>query len=186
MPILTQETDIFPSDLLVSPEYVADGKSWWAAYTLSRREKQLMRKLLTLEVPFFGPTISRRYRSPNGRLRESFQPLFANYVFICGDQVQRYQSLTTNCVSRFVPVCESAELVSDLRQIRDLIEIGARMSPESRLLAGTKVRVKTGVFAGFEGVVIRREDKARLLVAVNFTLQGASVQLDDCQLEAID
>ena len=183
MPILPRETDLFPEDLLDSPDYSVDGRRWWGLYTLSRREKQLMRKLLVLEIPFFGPTISRRYRSPNGRMRESYQPLFPNYVFVCTDESQRYDSLTTNCVSKCVPVFDTTELVKDLRQIRDLIQTGARLSPESRLVAGNKVRVKTGAFSGFEGVVIRREGEVRLLIAVNFTQQGASIQLDDCQLE---
>ncbi len=186
MPLLTQETDLYPADLLDKPDYVADGRCWWAAYTLSRCEKQLMRKLLAFEVPFFGPTISRRYRSPNGRLRESLQPLFPNYVFICADEFQRYNSLTTNCVCKCIQVFDTAELVNDLRQIWDLIQTGAQLTPESRLVAGQKVRVKTGMFAGFEGVVLRREGELRLLVSVNFTQQGASIQLDDCQLEALD
>ena len=185
MPILARETELFPEDLLDSPDYSVEGRSWCLLYTLSRREKQLMRKLLALEVPFFGPTISRRYRSPNGRMRKSYQPLFPNYVFACMDESQRYVSLTTNCVSKCVPVFDSTELVSDLRRIRDLIQMGAQLSPESRLIAGDRIRVKTGVFAGFEGVVIHREGKVRLLVAVNFTAQGASFQLDECQLESI-
>ena len=185
MPILERETELFPEDLLDSPDYSVDDKCWWLLYTLSRRDKQLMRKLLALEVPFFGPTISRRYRSPNGRMRESHQPLFPNYVFVCMDESQRYDSLTTNCVSKCVPVFDAIELVNDLRQIRDLIQMGASLSPESQLVAGNRVRVKTGVFTGFVGVVIRREGEVKLLVAVNFTQQGASIQLDDCQLEII-
>ena len=185
MPILAREKDMFPEDLLDNPGYSVDGRSWWLLCTLSRREKQLMRKLLALEIAFFGPTISRRYRSPNGRMRESHQPLFPNYVFVCMDESQRYDSLTTNCASKCVPVFDTAELVSDLRRIRDLIQMGAQLSPESRLIAGDRIRVKTGAFAGFEGVVIRREGKVRLLVAVNFTENGASFQLDDCELESI-
>ncbi len=185
MPILARETELFPDDLLDCPDYLADGKGWWLLYTLSRREKQLMRKLMAREIPFFAPTISRRYRSASGRMRESYQPLFPCYVFVCMNEFQRYESLTTNCVSKCINIVDAAELVNDLRQIRDLIEMGAQLSPESRLVAGNRVRVKTGVFSGFEGVVIRRDGETRLLVSVNFTAQGASIQIDDCQVESI-
>ena len=80
-------------------------------------------------------------------------------------------------------VSDSRQLAKDLRLIRRLIEIGRPLTPEARLVQGDRVRVKTGVFAGFDGVVIRRDKETRLLVAVNFTRQGASVVLDDCQLE---
>jgi transcriptional antiterminator RfaH len=54
-----------------------------------------------------------------------------------------------------------------------------------KLQPGQKVRVKTGVFKGFEGVVLRRENEIRLLIFVRYMGRGASVALDDCQLEAI-
>ena len=53
-------------------------------YTMARREKKLMRQLIEEKIAFYAPVIERRYRSPNGRLRKSYEPLFANYVFVCG------------------------------------------------------------------------------------------------------
>jgi transcriptional antiterminator RfaH len=76
-------------------------------------------------------------------------------------------------------------LLDDLRQVYRLIQIGRPLTPESRFVAGDRIRVKTGVFAGFEGSILRRQGETRLLVSVNFTQQGASVLLDDCQLESI-
>ena len=39
---------------------------WVAFYTLSRREKDLMRKLEASGIPFYAPLIRRRMRSPAG------------------------------------------------------------------------------------------------------------------------
>ena len=159
--------------------------TWWALYTLARFEKKLMRQLIEVEVPFYGPTIARRYRSPQGRIRTSVEPLFPNYVFIMGDETARYKAVSTGSVSRWMPVADSAELVTDLRQIRSLILTDAPLSPELRLQPGQKVRVKTGVFKGFEGVIIRRENDVRLLISVRYMGRGASVALDDCHVEAV-
>jgi transcription antitermination factor NusG len=159
--------------------------TWWALYTLARFEKKLMRQLIEIEVPFYGPTIARRYRSPQGRVRTSVEPLFPNYVFIMGDEMARYKAVSTGSVSRWLAVANPAELVTDLRQIRSLILTDAPLSPELRLQPGQKVRVKTGVFKGFEGVIIRRENEVRLLISVRYMGRGASVKLDDCQVEAI-
>ena len=167
------------------PTILAQDGTWWALYTLARFEKKLMRQLLEIEVPFYGPTIARRYRSPQGRIRTSVEPLFPNYVFIMGDEMARYKAVSTGSVSRCMPVADSLELVTDLRQIRSLILTDAPLSPELRLQAGQKVRVKTGVFKGFEGVIIRRENDVRLLISVRYMGRGASVALDDCQVEAV-
>jgi transcription antitermination factor NusG len=84
-----------------------------------------------------------------------------------------------------MPVPDPQELVTDLRQIRDLIATDAPLAPEKRIEAGDRVRVKSGPFKGFEGLVMRRENQIRLLVSVRYMGQGASVALDDCQLDTI-
>lgn len=187
MPILAKEQDVHPLDLF---DRFLDGDldehRWWALYTLSRREKELMRRLRAKDIAFYGPQISRRHRSPAGRVRVSHVPLFPNYVFICGSEFHRYEALTTSCVCRDVAVGDGTQLANDLQRISRLIEKGRPLTPESRLEHGDLVRVLTGHFAGFEGTVIRREGQTRLLVAVGFMQQGASVLLEDCQLEPLD
>jgi len=176
------DLDAGASEIVFTP---VETGPWWALYTLARFEKKLMRQLVEIEVPFYGPTIARRYRSAQGRMRTSYEPLFPNYVFIMGDEMARYNAVATGSVSRWMPVADSLELVTDLRQIRNLILTQSPLSPELRLQAGQKVRVRTGVFKGFEGVIIRRENEVRLLISVRYMGRGASVALDDCQLEAI-
>jgi transcriptional antiterminator RfaH len=200
MPILAKETCLFPDNLLalaqadlesqhtdtqIDADEVYEIPRWWAIYTRSRQEKQLMRKLHSMETPFCCPTIERRHRSPAGRMRTVYEPLFSNYVFAYGDAAARYNVLTTNCVSRCEAVKDGLRLTHDLAQIHRLIDIGKELGLESKLVPGERVRVKNGAFAGFEGTVIQRQNERRLLVAVEFMQQGASVLLDDCQLESL-
>jgi len=79
-----------------------------------------------------------------------------------------------------------AKFIQDLRQVRDLINMGVPLTLESRLEPGQHVRVRSGAFTGYEGTVLRREQETRLLVSVQFMEQGVSVKLEDCQLELID
>jgi transcription antitermination factor NusG len=81
---------------------------------------------------------------------------------------------------------DTLELTRDLQQIQRLIQTGEPVAPEERLERGRWVRVRSGIFAGFEGIVIKRHSQTRLVVSVHFLQQGASVMLDDCLLEAID
>jgi transcription antitermination factor NusG len=187
VPLLAKEPDLFPENLLdiAQAQTSRSGSQWWALYTRSRREKQLMRQLLAREIPFFSPLIGRRYRSPNGRVRTSYEPLFSNYVFLFGGQAERQLSLTTNCVSQCFHVVDGPQLTEDLKCIERLIQTGRPLTPETRVNVGDRVRVKSGPFAGFEGIILRREKETRLLVSVNFTQQGASVLLDDCLLHVL-
>tara|TARA_R110002049_G_scaffold72490_2_gene187233 strand:- start:274997 stop:275482 length:486 start_codon:yes stop_codon:yes gene_type:complete len=154
-------------------------------YTKSRQEKQLMRRLRRLEIPYYGPQIEKRQRSPSGRIRTSYVPLFTNYVFACGDDEARYKAVCTGCIQKVTEITDAPEFLHDLRQIRSLIVMGVPLTIESRLEAGQPVRVRSGSFAGYEGIVLRREQETRLLVCVRFMEQGVSVKLEDCQLEPI-
>ncbi len=186
MPILGREEDIFPSNLLEDETVLTDtDRKWWCIYTISRREKDLMRKLAALEIPHYGPVIPKRYRSPNGRLRTSYVPLFPNYVFMLGTEEDRYQAMTTNCISRCNPIEDRERLVNDLRQIFHVVDAGIALTPEARLQPGNRVRVRTGPFARYEGTVIRREGKTRLLLSIQFLEQGASMEMDEGLLEPI-
>src|SRR5688572_21023938 len=125
MPLLAREADIFPDDLLEHPLLGEEpDQSWWALYSLPRREKELMRQLGNRSIPFYGPVVSKRGRSPTGRVRTAFVPLCSSYVIVYGNIEARYDSMTTNCVARWVEVPNSRELTRDLRQIRQLILSG--------------------------------------------------------------
>ncbi|HTM54638.1 MAG TPA: transcription termination/antitermination NusG family protein [Pirellulales bacterium] len=182
MPILPSEPDLHPAELFDQP----DGQSsWWAMYTLARREKELMRRLRIVDIPYYGPLVHKRSRSPGGRVRESYVPLFASYVFVRASEEQRQQALATGCVSRVLQVANGEQLVHDLRQIRRLIELDAPLTIESRIEPGQRVRVRSGLMTGLEGTVVKRRGRDWLVVAVEFLQQGASVLLEDFQVELL-
>jgi len=186
MPILPFEPSIFPDNLLETPVPVVQHEhSWWVLYTLPRREKELIRRLRQMEIPHYAPQIRRRTKPPRGRPRTVYVPLFPSYVFLCGSDEHRQQSLGTKCISRCLTVTDSERFIHDLRQIQRLIEADAPLTPESRLQPGMRVRIRSGSLAGLEGTVLKRRGKMRLLVAVEFLQRGASVLLDDFEVEEI-
>lgn len=182
MPILDREANLYPNDLLTVCSQQSDAK-WWALYTMSRQEKQLMRKLLAQKISFYCPIIEKKSRSPAGRQRTSYLPLFANYVFLFGHEEDRQKALTTNTISRCLEVEDGELLRLDLLSIESLITHGAAVTIESRIQPGEKVKVKSGPMKGASGVVYQRKGVDRLLIAVNFLQQGASVELSDWEVE---
>ena len=188
MPILPKQRDIHPLGLLDGPDpslVVGPGVRWVAFYTLARREKDLMRQLEALRVPFYAPLVRRRLHSAGNRVRTSYVPLFPGYVFSLVDDEQRRAALGTNTISRWLFVPDERMLEHDLRGIKRLIDIDKPLTPEARLEPGQLVRVRSGPLRGTEGTVVGRKGAQRLIVAVHFLNQGASIEMEDVDVERL-
>jgi transcription antitermination factor NusG len=188
MPILPKQRDLFPTDLFEGDpevEIASVSTAWVAFYTLARREKDLMRRLESLGIAFFAPLLSRRLPSAGGRIRTSWVPLFPGYVFSLVDDEQRRAALATNTISRWLSVPDQRMLEDDLRGIKRLIDTEMPLTPEARLEQGQPVRVRSGPLRGMEGTVVSRKGEQRLVVAVRFLNQGASIELEDVDLERL-
>jgi transcriptional antiterminator RfaH len=176
---------LYPENLLERADFQALDRRWWVLYTKSRQEKALAQQLLGHEIPFYLPLV-RKAHVCRGRRFYARVPVFAGYVFMYGSEQERLCSLTTNRISRILPVHAPDRLCHDLRQLFRLIACDAPLTMESRLAPGRRVRVRHGALAGLEGTVLLRRGRTRLLVAVDFLQQGASVDIEDYCLEAID
>ena len=159
-------------------------RQWWAIYTKARQEKALARDLLRREVPFYLPLVPKDYLIRGKRAR-SYLPLFTGYVFVFGSDEERVESLKTNRISQIISVAEPTRLTRDLSNISRLIALDAPLTIERRLERGAPVRVRSGSMIGLEGEVLSRRGQNRLLVRVNFLQQGASIEIEDFQVEPI-
>jgi transcriptional antiterminator RfaH len=185
VPILKAEPFLYPDDLLDPESEHPTDRRWRVFYTKPRQEKAICRELLATETPYFLPVERKRSRK-RGRITCSSVPLFVGYVFAYGTEEERVRAVTTNRISRVLDVHSPDQLVYDLRQLHRLIVSGAPLTIESRFASGRRVRVRCGSLAGVEGTVLSRRGGTRLLVAVNFLQQGASVEIEDFLLEPLD
>jgi len=184
MPVLGYEKSMFPENLFEESTDTVEDRQWWVVYTKARQEKALARNLLGHEIPFYLPLVSSSHYN-RGRRHKSYLPLFAGYVFLYGTEHERVTSLTSNRISRILPVRDQDQLRDDLRSVRRLIDQDAPLTIESRLAPGQKVRIKNGPFSGLEGTVLERRKKIRLLIAVHYLQQGVSLEIDDFLVEPL-
>jgi transcription antitermination factor NusG len=184
VPILGEETTMFPDDLFDSPQASSADRNWYVFYTKARQEKAFARQLLSLQVPFFLPLVAKENLIRNRRVK-SFIPVFGGYVFVFATEEERVTALTTNRVSTILDVTDQAQLVADLANVRRLIEADAPLTVERRILAGQRVRIKSGAMQGLEGIVEKRRGQSVLYVAVTMLQQSAVVEIDDFFLEPI-
>jgi transcription antitermination factor NusG len=181
MPILAAETSLFPESLLDQIEEKST-RDWWVLYTKARQEKALARQLAGFEIPFYLPLVPKENYIRGYRVL-SYLPLFSGYVFLYANDMERVRSLTTNRISYMLYVSDPWQMWHDLRQISQLIASDAPLTVERRLQPGQRVRVRNGPLAGMEGTLVTRRGRSKLLVSINFLRQGASVEINDFQLE---
>jgi transcriptional antiterminator RfaH len=184
MPILVDNGNIYPDHLLEEMNGQSPDRRWWVLYTKARQETALARELLGYRIPFYLPLV-RTTCVLGGNGIGSHIPLFAGCVFLYGSEEERVRSLTTARLSRILAVLDGDRLRHDLRQVQKLIVSNVPLSVESRLAPGSRARVWCGPLAGLEGTVLVRGGRTRLLVSVDFLRQGASVEIDEFQLEPI-
>jgi transcriptional antiterminator RfaH len=177
---------LYPLDLLSmgAGEGGAAAGDWWLLHTRSRQEKVVAQELLRLGHSLYLPLVQRRSMT-RGRPRVASVPLFPGYVFLFGDGNARLAALKTNRLAAVHEVADGDKLRQDLSTVASLISIGAPLTPEDRLEPGQRVRIKSGPCCGLEGTLVKRHGRGKLVVWISQLLQGASVEIDDCTLEAV-
>jgi transcription antitermination factor NusG len=176
---------MFPKNLLDEVGEGDEDRNWWALMTKARQEKAVARHLMARGVPFYLPLVWKDSYIRGRRVR-SHIPLFSNYVFLYGTPEERVTAMQSNRLCETLQVTDQAELLGDLRNIERLVLADAPLTVESRLQPGRRVRVKSGVMRGVEGLVTQRRSRSRLLVLVHFLQSGVSVEIEDFMLEPID
>jgi transcription antitermination factor NusG len=186
MPILPAEPDVYPADLWQDGSVASwSGKRWWCLHTKPRQEKAAARDLRVRGVAYYLPQVVHELRTPQGRKIRSVVPLFTSYLFLLGDERERVEALKGNRLANVLEVADQGLLTHDLRQIHQMLSSGLAVLPEPMMPVGAKVRIKTGPLAGIEGTVMRRGKRDQFVAVVQFLGRGATVDLEDWQVEQI-
>ncbi len=188
MPILPAEPDLYPPGLWDDPDAVPCTKTqavWWCLHTKPRQEKATGRELRKLGLTFYLPQVLKEDRTPQGRKIRSVIPLFPSYLFLHGDLDDRLSALRGNRLVNVLEVRDQQSLERDLRQIHTMLSSGLPVEPEPAVPVGARVRITTGPLTGVEGTVIRRGKRDQFVAVVRFLGRGATVDLEDWQVEQV-
>ena len=159
---------------------------WWCLHTKPRQEKATARDLFKAHVPYYLPQVKKESRTPQGRKIQSIVPLFAGYMFLKGDSTDRLVALRANRLVGILEVVDQESLTRDLRQIHTVLDSGLPVFEEPTVPVGATVRIVTGPLTGMAGKVIRRGKRDQFVAIVHFLGRGATVELEDWQVERIE
>jgi transcription antitermination factor NusG len=158
---------------------------WCAAYVVARHEKVVADHMARKSVESFLP-LYHSVRNWKSRRAQVELPLFPGYLFVRISAAERIRALEVPGVVHIVsfrgkPVAVPAEQIESLRMALQL----RKSEPYPYLAAGRRVRIRVGPLQGVEGVVMRHNNQARIIVSVDFIQRSASVELWPEDLECL-
>lgn len=165
---------------------LSPGPRWYAIRTRSRHEKKVAAQLLGRGVEAFLP-LAKRWSRWKDRRKWIEIPLFPGYCFGRFTLSARLVILKAVGVVSLVGRHGQAEPVPDeeIEAIRRVVTGPIPYDPYPDLLEGHPVEVIRGPLMGVRGLLVRKDAKARLLVAVNLIRQGAVLEIDAADVAAL-
>jgi transcription antitermination factor NusG len=112
------------------------------------------------------------------------KPLFPGYVFVRLLLTDRLKALVVPNVLNLVGPKDAPSIISyeEIEWIRRGVAHG-KAEPHPCLVPGDSVVIKVGVMAGIEGVLIRTQNRTRVLIQLNSISRGFTVEVDNTSIE---
>jgi transcription antitermination factor NusG len=170
----------------LSPAANAPRSNWYAIYTRPSHEKRVAEHCALREIECYLPSYRTTSRWKNRRKVELELPLFPCYVFVRFQWCQHVRVLEVPSVVSIVsngrePLpLDHSEIVS-LRAGLDLCQA----EPHQYLNIGERARIKHGPLAGFEGVVVRKNNGLRVVLTLQQIMKSVAVEIEECDLELL-
>jgi transcription antitermination factor NusG len=175
---MDSDSPILPQASSITPATDSDVR-WFALWTRSRHEQVVREQLEQKHIEAFLPTVTKWSRWKD-RKKKIDWPLFPGYCFA------RFK------VNERLPVLKCAGVVSiisfegepapipdhEIEGIRLLVESDLAYDPVPLIREGMMVEVIHGPLKGVVGRLIRKNEKARLILSVDLIGQGVSVEVD--------
>jgi transcription antitermination factor NusG len=153
---------------------------WYAIWTRSRHEQVVREQLEQKQIEAFLPTITKWSRWKDRRKKIDW-PLFPGYCFARFEVQNRLPVLKCSGVVSIVAFegGEPAPIPErEIESIRVLLGSSLAFDPCPLIKEGTLVEVAHGPLKGVSGRLVRKNEKARLVLSVDLIGQAVSVEVD--------
>jgi transcription antitermination factor NusG len=152
---------------------------WFALRTRSRHEKLVRDRLTGQGIEQLLPTI-KRLSQWKDRKREIEAPLFSGYCFARFAWPDRLAVQKISGVVEIVGGGDRPESIPDeeIEALKTLMASTLRYDSHPYLHEGMTVEVVRGPLQGVHGILLRKEKRHRLVIAVHLIQQAAAVEID--------
>lgn len=159
---------------------------WYALRTKSRHEKLVRDRLIGLGIEQLLPTV-KRLSQWKDRKREIEVPLFSGYCFGLFPWQERTPVLKVSGVVEIVGGGNRPESIPDeeIAALKTLMTSTLRYDAHPYLYEGMVVEVVRGPLEGVRGILVRKDKRHRLVIAVHLIQQAAAVEIDASDVAAV-
>jgi len=161
------------------------GTHWFALWTRSRHEQIVREQLERKRIEAFLPTVTRWSRWKDRKKRIDW-PLFPGYCFARFNLRDRLPVLKCSGVVNIISFEHEPAPIPEheIAGIRQLVESDLAYDPCPMIREGMAVEVVHGPLKGVVGRLVRKNEKARLVLSVDLIGQAVSVEVDAADVRA--
>jgi transcription antitermination factor NusG len=161
---------------------------WFAVYTACRHEKRVAQHFGQREIQHYLPLYRAERKWSDGSRVTLDLPLFPGYLFVYINRSERVRVL--NVPGALAVVDGTGREPAPLPDAAiDALRLGLEehhVEPHPLLTIGQQVRIRSGAFAGMEGVVIRKKNGLRVVLTLQQIMQSIAVEVDEDDLEQME
>jgi transcription antitermination factor NusG len=157
-------------------------------YTTSRHEKRIAQHLTQRQIEHYLPLYRSERRWRDGSRVTLDLPLFPGYIFVHIQKSERVSVLSVP--GALAVVCGTGGEPAALPDTAiDALRTGLterRIEPHPLIRIGQPARVRSGAFAGMQGIVVRKKNGFRVVLTLEQIMQSIAVEIDEFDLEPVD
>ena len=160
---------------------------WFAVYTTCRHEKRIAEHLRQREIEHYLPLYRTERKWRDGSRVNLELPLFPSYLFVRIRRAERGSVLSVPGVLAVVGGTggEPAPLPDTAIEVLRSGTKEHRLEPHPLLRVGQSARIRSGAFAGMEGIVVRKKSGFRVVLTLEQIMQSIAVELNEDDVEPL-
>jgi transcriptional antiterminator RfaH len=161
-------------------------REWFVVHVVSRHEKRVAEHFHTRQIDHFLPLYQTPRAWSDGSKGAVRLPLFPGYVFVHIVRSIRIPVLEVPGVLSIVGFKREPSPLSDtyVQSLQVGLSLG-KIQPYPGLVVGDRVRLKSGVMTGSEGVLLRKKGGFRVVIALELIMRHVAVEVDIKDVELV-
>lgn len=161
-------------------------RDWFVVSTVPRHEKRVEQHFHVREIESFLPLYHKPRRWKDGSKGTLNLPLFSGYIFVRIETGSRVPVLQVPGVISIVGGVRESSPVPDsyICCLRDGLQQG-KIDLHPYISTGTRVRIRRGVMAGLQGVLLHKKNQFRVVLTLELIMKSVTVEVDIGDIEPV-
>lgn len=163
----------------------AGEKQWYVLYLRPRTEERVCRTLTKLGYEVFLPVVPTVRIWKNRQKRKILLPLFPSYLFVYTYGYELYPIKQLPYVVSYIASCGKPSTISEkeIEGIRRMLGLEYPVTVERKFFKGERVRIMSGLLAGYEGILDRQHNRTRFGIRLKAICHTVLIDIDRSELE---